>query len=167
MLTPYRLAIASIRNNTNVCMVCVICTYYCTECTACTVCTECAVQYEQYVQYVQGFTVCSVCSVCTVCTECTVAPSKWNMIEHRFGHRSSQDESSGQSPAAILNVFVFRVYLVFSETGKNNEYGQILASTDISKKVCRFSTKQKTSCSAVNRVWGYQYISKYRWYWFI
>ena len=35
-------------------------------------------------------------------------------IGHRFGHQSGLDEGSGQTSAAILNVFVFRVYLFFS-----------------------------------------------------
>ena len=46
------------------------------------------------------------------------------MIGHRFG----QDESSGQNPAAILNGFAFRVYLMFSKICKNTTYWQILTN---------------------------------------
>ena len=39
-------------------------------------------------------------------------------IGHRFGHLSALYEScSGQDSAAILNVFEFRVYVVFSKVG--------------------------------------------------
>ena len=55
-------------------------------------------------------------------------------VGHRVGHQSGLDESSGQIPAAILNVFAFRVYLVFSNIGKNIKHGQILTETVISNK---------------------------------
>ena len=41
------------------------------------------------------------------------------MIGHRFGHPLGQDESSGSNPAAIFNMFPFRIYLVASPTNSN------------------------------------------------
>ena len=51
-------------------------------------------------------------------------------IGHRVGHQSGVDESSGKNAAAILNVFAFHVYLVFSEIGNSTTHLQILIFVD-------------------------------------
>ena len=43
-------------------------------------------------------------------------------IGHRFGHQSGLDESSERNSTTFLHAIAFRVYLVFSKTGKNIEY---------------------------------------------
>ena len=42
-------------------------------------------------------------------------------IGYRFVHQSGLDESSGRKSTTFLHGFAFRVYLMFSEIGKNTK----------------------------------------------
>ena len=85
---------------------------YCMCTTRCTVCT---VQYAQCIQYGQ-YSQCVQYVPSTYLHNSILHPvhRKQVVSGHWFGHHSDQDESPGQTPAAILKGVSFRVYLVAS-----------------------------------------------------
>ena len=75
-------------------------------------------------------------------------------IGHRFVHQSGLDESSGQKSTTFRYRTAFRVYLMFSQIGKNTKYWQIFAKIVISTRACRFSKNKAPAASLKRRKWG-------------
>ena len=87
-------------------------------------------------------------------------------IGHRLGHQSGLYESPRQNPAAILNGLACRVYQQICTNSKYKHtymFCFINSTSTIETGVSFLSTTNKhlrQACSAINRVWWYQYILK-------
>ena len=80
----------------------------------------------------------------------------WVHIGHRFGHQAGLDKSSGRNSTTFVYGIEFQVFWGLQR------YAQ---SSDIPKNVfvkhgSFWEKRLPQACSAVNRVWGYQYTSK-------
>ena len=98
---------------------------------------------QQYRVYVRS-TICRYSAMYTKYTKYILTN-----IGHRLGHQSGLDESSGQHEfSRYLHGFAFRVYVVFSKSGKNIRYSQMstktLKASEETKIVSCF--EEKTAC---------------------